>query len=116
MVYERRADWTAAVWEWSQAKRPSRAAYAMAKAGRIEEARRIVADMLAEPDTDRDNYDVAAAFVGLGESDRALDALGTAIRLKNYDVVYMAVDPRLEPLRSRPGFSALTRELAVGSQ
>ena len=57
-------------------------AYAYGVAGRTAEARRILREGLAAPDREPQSYDIAEAYVGLGEYDEALKWLGVALRQK----------------------------------
>jgi hypothetical protein len=82
--------------------------YAYAKSGQPARARQIIRDALAQPDAEHQAYHVAGPFVGLGEYDEALTWLERAVVRQVHDVIFLHVDPRLEPLRSLPKY----RELA----
>jgi tetratricopeptide (TPR) repeat protein len=53
--------------------------------------------------------ELALLALALGERDRAFRLLEQAIALPSYDVVYLAVDPKLDPLRGDPRFGELLR-------
>lgn len=112
LVYERQGDYENAFTEFDRAGAPIRAAYAYAMAHRPDEARRRIEEVLtrAEPAPELEAYFLAAAYVGLEEPDRALEWLKLAVRQRVYDVIYLAVDPRLDSLRARPEFQALLQE------
>jgi TolB-like protein/DNA-binding winged helix-turn-helix (wHTH) protein/Tfp pilus assembly protein PilF len=53
------------------------------------------------------NYDTALVTLGLGQTDRALELLDSAIQEQSTWIAHLKVDPRLDPLRSNPRFTAL---------
>lgn len=57
------------------------------------------------------SYLVAVYNVGLGEKDRAIAALNDGYEKRNYRIVYIKVDPRLDPLRDDPRFQELSRKV-----
>ena len=87
-----------------------RAAYTYAVAGRTDEARRIVRDAVADPQRELQAYHLATAYVGLGDHSEALRWLTLALRSQVYDVIYLEIDPRLDPLRALPEFQSLLHE------
>jgi len=56
----------------------------------------------------------AVVYIGLGDRDRALELLRQAARERSQDLVFLKVDPWVDPLRSDPRFQALQRELGIG--
>jgi len=46
-----------------------------------------------------------------GDTTKALESLTTAMRLRNWDLVYVKTDPLLDPLRKDPRFQAIERAL-----
>ena len=56
-------------------------------------------------------YDYATIYAQWGNTAKALEWLTTALRLRNGDLVYMKIDPLLDPLRNDPRFQAMEREL-----
>lgn len=52
-------------------------------------------------------YHLALAYTGLGESDRAVALLSDACDRRDPSVIYLAVEPRFERLRSHPQYRAL---------
>jgi TolB-like protein/Tfp pilus assembly protein PilF len=88
-------------------------AHAYGKAARNEEALRLLEEM--EKESSRRHvspYDVAIINIGLGESETALEWLRRACDEHAGWMIYLNVDPRLDPLRSDPRFKELLR--AVG--
>ena len=73
------------------------------------DAARSVAESIARQDEGfgRYGYEVALIHLGLGDADRALDLLGRARDRRSGWMVYLHVDPRLDPLRPDPRFIEL---------
>jgi tetratricopeptide (TPR) repeat protein len=67
---------------------------------------------LAKPPTGSE-FDGAQAWAQLGESDRALDLLERAYDKRDSQIMYLEVNPNLDPLRSDPRFKDLLRRLAL---
>ena len=53
----------------------------------------------------------ATIYAQWGNTAKALEWLTTAMRLRNQDLVYVKIDPLLDPLRKEPGFQAIERAL-----
>jgi hypothetical protein len=62
-----------------------------------------------------DPIHLASVYVGLGDLDRALEAVRHAVRDASPSLVFLKVDPWFDPLRSDPRFRALTEELGIDS-
>ena len=56
-------------------------------------------------------YDRALVHIGLGEPDAALDWLSRAYEERSCWLIYLKVDPALDPLRGRPRFAELLRRV-----
>jgi hypothetical protein len=50
----------------------------------------------------------------LGNVDAALQRLERALEERSHDIVFLAVDPRLDPLRGDPRFTRLARRARGG--
>jgi Flp pilus assembly protein TadD len=59
------------------------------------------------------NYDRVLVWVGLGENDRALDALEQAFQDRCSSLVNLNVDARLDPLRGHARFSDLVHRVGL---
>lgn len=82
--------------------------YNHGRAGHGAEARALLKELTESPDQGSVSYvHVAYILAGLGERARAIDALERAVARHDADVVYMGVDPTLDPLRGDPRFLAL---------
>jgi tetratricopeptide (TPR) repeat protein len=87
-------------------------ASAYAKAGRREDALRLLRELLQE---EKRSYVsplvVASIYVGLGQRDDAIEWLGRAYEKRDGDMVALKVSPRWDPLRSDPRFQGLLRRM-----
>ncbi|HTX42828.1 MAG TPA: tetratricopeptide repeat protein [Acidobacteriaceae bacterium] len=89
---------------------------AYARAGQISEARRTIP--LLEDDVRRDGvgrYEIALVYAGLGDRDQAFQWLEDARQAHDVGLVYLRVDPCLDPLRSDPRFADLLQRIGLGS-
>jgi len=57
------------------------------------------------------SYDIAVIYVGLGEHDLAFNWLENAYVERPWQLLFLKVDPRLDPLRSDPRFQDLLRRM-----
>jgi TolB-like protein/Flp pilus assembly protein TadD len=88
---------------------------AYARAGQTGEARNTIP--LLEDDVRRDGvgrYEIALVYAGLGENDQAFHWLEDAWRAHDVGLVYLRVDPCLDPLRSDPRFADLLQRIGLG--
>jgi TolB-like protein/Flp pilus assembly protein TadD len=88
--------------------------WALAVAGRRSEALRILAELQSPPPG---RYvaasDIAAVYAGLGDREKALEYLETAVRRREGDVVTIKVQFAFEPLHADPRFQALERRVGL---
>ncbi|MEP7064554.1 MAG: protein kinase [Gemmatimonadota bacterium] len=87
-------------------------AVALARLGRRNEARRVLANM--ERDAARhyvSGEGIAWAYIALGETDRGMLWLERAVRDRNANLLRLATDPRWEPVRGDPRFVALVQKV-----
>jgi TolB-like protein len=87
-----------------------------ALSGRQSEAQVGFDRLLADPAQDNHLIGPQTAYLrlALGQPEEALNALRRAVSERDPGVLWLAVDPRLDPLRGRPEFSALLT--AIGLQ
>ncbi|MBA3438243.1 MAG: PD40 domain-containing protein, partial [Pyrinomonadaceae bacterium] len=87
-------------------------AAAYAEAGRDEEARHLLSE-LHELARERyvSPYHLALVHCHLGERDAALDLLEQAFTIGDSWIVWLGVEPQLDPLRSSTRFAALLRQI-----
>lgn len=82
--------------------------------GRKKEARKILAELLAESrNTYISAYDVAVIYAGLGETDHAFSWLDRAVEQRPYWLVWLKLDPRLDKLRTDARFNRLLQRVAL---
>ena len=60
-----------------------------------------------------DPMDLAHSYVSLGEPEAALKALTRAVKARDSGMIYLKVDPFLEPLRSSREFQALVSQMGL---
>jgi TolB-like protein len=89
-------------------------AYASAIAGKTAQARALVRD-LQERSTRGyvPAYDLAVIHLALGENEAALQWLQKAYDEHNWALIVLAVEPRLDPLRSDRRFQVLMRKVGL---
>jgi serine/threonine protein kinase/tetratricopeptide (TPR) repeat protein len=90
-------------------------AYVRARAGRIQEAQRII-DELAARFTyggERVAGTTAAIYAGMGRVEAAFDWLAKAVATDDPELNYIKVDPRWDPLRSDRRFDAMLKSLGL---
>jgi tetratricopeptide (TPR) repeat protein len=87
-------------------------AYGLAAAGRLPEARTILQRL--EDKAQREfvpAYNLAVIHIALNEKDVALNDLQKAYQERDWAMMVLAVEPRLDPLRSDPRFQELLRQV-----
>jgi tetratricopeptide (TPR) repeat protein len=85
---------------------------AYARAGMVSEARDSLREMRQRVKEDGVGaYGIALVHAGLGEKDQALERLERAAEVRDQGVVFLKVDPPLDPLRSDPRFQDLVRRM-----
>jgi tetratricopeptide (TPR) repeat protein len=91
-------------------------AYSLARAGQVAEARRILADLTSEG---RTGYVSPVAFatiyLGLGETESALDWAERAFEERRGWLCYLKVNPLMDPLRGHARFEALVERMKLSS-
>ena len=87
-------------------------AYALSE--QTDEARKILAGLTGRSSqTYVPPFDVALAYVGLGDYNQAFAWLGKAFNDRARAMLQLKVNPRLDPLRSDPRFADLQRRLGL---
>ncbi len=92
-------------------------AQSLATAGTKEQASRILADLtnLAKQKYIAP-YFLAGIHVGMGEDDRALAYLEKSYEERSHWLLYLHIDPGMDPLRSNPQFQDLLRRIGLPLQ
>jgi eukaryotic-like serine/threonine-protein kinase len=88
-------------------------AYAYARNGRVRQARALIDTLEHDPRGILRDSDRAYLYVGLGDRDRAFDALNKAVDGRDEQVYQLRVDPRMAPLRGDPRFDRLLARLGL---
>lgn len=88
--------------------------HAYAACGDTQQAYKVV-DQLRELSRYRyvSPFDMALPYAGLGDKDQALDWLEKACMDRPWQLTYLIVEPRLDPLRSDPRFKTLLHRLGL---
>ena len=87
-------------------------AHAYAITGERVEAQRVLDHLIEESKQQYISpFYVAIVYGGLGEHEKAIDWLDKAYQDRSNGMVFLKVDPQLDPLRSNPRFQALLRRL-----
>jgi Flp pilus assembly protein TadD len=60
------------------------------------------------------SYDMALAWLGLGDHDRALASLERSVEDRSPRLLFLSVEPRFDPLRSNSRFRALVERVGPG--
>ena len=100
--------------EFSGGGTPYRAelAQALARAGRTEDARRILAELEGIAKTRYVSpYYLGTAYLALGERDRAFEYLGRALEDRSHGITYIRLDPSLDEVRSDPRLTELVKRV-----
>jgi DNA-binding winged helix-turn-helix (wHTH) protein/tetratricopeptide (TPR) repeat protein len=83
-----------------------------ALAGRRAEAEGVLRELERAPAQEVSPYHLALVHAALGDHERAFASLEEAARRRDHWLVWLQVDPPLEPLRSDPRFDALVRRVS----
>jgi Flp pilus assembly protein TadD len=88
--------------------------WAYGRAGRRDAAERVLAELsAAPPERFVQPYARALVLVGLDRNDEALTWLEKGVDQHTEEVIFIKVDPAMDPLRSDPRFAALLRDLGL---
>jgi serine/threonine-protein kinase len=85
--------------------------YALGVADRPDEARSVCQHLKATPARYLPPEHVGVAYLGLGETDRAVDWLGRSLEARSQVTTLLELEPLLDPLRSDPGFRKLLADV-----
>jgi TolB-like protein/Flp pilus assembly protein TadD len=87
--------------------------HTLARLGRVDEARKVLADLKLAASGVPANYEAGVVHTALGETDQAFAALNRAVDGYETATAWLMVDDRLEPLRPDPRFGALLKKLRL---
>jgi TolB-like protein/DNA-binding winged helix-turn-helix (wHTH) protein len=87
-------------------------AHANALSGNLDEAQKLLAQLMARSKTQYVSpFYIAIVYVALGEKDLAMNWLEKAFVDRSNGLVFLKVEPQLDPLRANPRFIALQQKL-----
>ena len=87
---------------------------AYARAGQLDAARKTISRL--EENVRKDGvgrYEIALVYTGMGKKDEAFKWLEESYRAHDVGLVYLKIDPPLDPLRSDPRFDDLLRRVGL---
>ena len=116
MAYEQQGLYpqAAEAFEKTGETRRSRGAHMSLAWGKKEKALEVLAMYEnAAPHQPEVCYEIGVMHTGLGQYQVALTWLERAIQNHNQQVMYLKIDPRLDPLRSKPEFGALLKQMKL---
>ena len=88
--------------------------HAYAVAGRRVEAQRTIERLKAAAESRYISpYSIAVIYLGLGDKEQAFAWLNRAYQERDNWLIYLNVEPRLDPLRSDARFAALLRRVGL---
>ncbi|MCH8246668.1 MAG: protein kinase [Bacteroidetes bacterium] len=88
--------------------------HAYAVAGKTAESRNILKELMTRNKSQYiSSFDLALIYIGLEESDRALELLHRAYEERNGWMCFLNIEPRLDPLRSDPRFTTLLKQVGL---
>lgn len=89
-------------------------AYALAKWGKLSEARVVLAELLkSASETYVPPYNIALAYNAVGEREKALEYLEKGLSEKDVRMVFLKVEPHWEQLCSEPRFIELIKRMKI---
>ena len=89
-------------------------AYALAKWGKLSEARAVLAELLkSSTETYVPPYNIALAYNAVGEREKALDYLEKGFSERDVRMVFLKVEPQWDSLRSEPRFLDLIKRMRI---
>ena len=89
-------------------------AHAYAASGRKTEARKLLAKLQKQSERSYvPAHDVALVYTGLQEKENAFKWLNKAYEERSFNLAYLKMEPRFDPLRSDPRFADLLRRIGL---
>jgi Flp pilus assembly protein TadD len=89
-------------------------AYALAKWGKLSEAREVLNELLKlSTETYVPPYNIAVAYNAMGETEKALDYVEKGFSDRDVRMVFLKVEPQWDSLRSEPRFVDLIKQMKI---
>ena len=86
-------------------------AHVLASAGKSDSARAVLAALTAPGQPYVPSYEIAKAFLALGDEDKAMEWLERAYAERAHSMAFLSVDPQLDGLRKDRRFEALRKKV-----
>jgi tetratricopeptide (TPR) repeat protein len=87
---------------------------AYARAGKIDAARKAISQLEEHVKANGvGRYEIALVYAGLGNKQEAFKWLEDSYNARDVGLVYLKIDPCLDPLRSDPRFADLMRRVGL---
>jgi len=93
------------------AKGLTRRGYVLGRMGRTADARHLLRE-LEQSSRPIPPYEIAGIYASLGDTDGAIGALEKAYAVRDANLVFLLVDPKMDSLRADPRFQALVERCA----
>ena len=88
--------------------------HADAVSGKREQARRTLEELLElSREHHVDPYHFGIIYAGLGEAGKAFEWFEKAYRARSEELLFLKVEPRLDPIRADPRFKSLVRRIGL---
>ena len=88
-------------------------AHVYAVSGRTADAEHILNELKQRAKGNNLTYQIADVYIGLGEKEEAFRWLDKAFEERSGWLTWIAVEPKLDPLRSDPRFADLLRRMRL---
>ena len=89
-------------------------AYALSRWGKVTEARAVLSELLkSATETYVPPYNIAVAYLAVGERAKALDYLEKGVAEKDVRMVFLKVEPQWEQLRTEQRFVDLIKRMGI---
>ena len=87
--------------------------YVLAVSGSEDKAHGILQQLMYPAEGHVSQYRVAIVYIGLGQKDKAMESLESAVKDRSPGVVHLKVSPLFLELRSDPRFQQLLRDIGL---
>lgn len=87
----------------------------LAKTGREPDARRTLETLISENKSQNNPYNVARVYAALGDREKAIDWLTTAVERRSFSAWFIRVDPFFETLNGDTRFEALVSKIGLNA-
>lgn len=90
-------------------------AHVYAVSGKKAKAEKILNELKQKITGNNLSYQIADVYIGLGQQDQAFEWLEKAYEDRSGWLTWIAIEPKLDPLRSDPRFAGLLRRMNLPS-